>query len=107
VDTTVYRIVQECLSNAVRHGKPRLIAISVGRDARRDEVIVEVADDGAGLDREPELGYGLIGMEERVRGMGGRLTLSNRLGGGFVVSAALPCSGSDKLPAASVPESAR
>lgn len=51
-DTTVYRIVQECLSNAVRHARPRQIAISVElvhcRDRRCDEVIVEVADDGGG-----------------------------------------------------------
>jgi len=91
VDTTVYRIVQECLSNAVRHGQPRLITISIARDRRRGEMTVEVADDGSGVADEPALGYGLIGMEERVKAIGGRLALANRAGGGFAVSATLPC----------------
>jgi two-component system, NarL family, sensor histidine kinase UhpB len=91
VDTTVYRIVQECLSNAVRHGQPRLITISIALDRQRGEMAVEVADDGSGIADEPALGYGLIGMEERVKAIGGRLTLTNRAGGGFAVSATLPC----------------
>jgi len=99
VDTTIYRVVQECLSNAVRHGNPRLIEISVERDERRGEIIVAVADDGAGIESKPEPGYGLIGMEERVKAMGGRLALANRPGGGLVVSASWPCG----KPSLSVP----
>lgn len=91
VDTTVYRVVQECLSNAVRHGQPRLITISVKRDRQRGGMTVEVADDGSGITDEPAPGYGLIGMEERVKAIGGRLVLANRAGGGFAVSATLPC----------------
>jgi two-component system sensor histidine kinase UhpB len=110
VDTTVYRIVQECLSNAVRHGKPGLIEIVVARapcgNARRDDAIVEVIDDGQGMNEAPGIGYGLIGMEERVRAMGGRLTFSNRPGGGFAVSAVLPCSEPRPLPAPVMPERA-
>ncbi len=49
VDTTVYRIVQECLSNAVRHGEPEVITISVTRGSQRDAAVVEVTDDGTGL----------------------------------------------------------
>jgi two-component system sensor histidine kinase UhpB len=90
-DTTIYRIVQECLSNAVRHGKPQLITVCVDRSRCGNEMIVEVADDGSGIDDAPTMGYGLIGMEERVRAMGGRLIFSNRPGGGLSVSAALPC----------------
>jgi len=104
VDTTVYRIVQECLSNAVRHGKPRQVTISVERAGRGDEVLVEVADDGAGMREPPGTGYGLIGMAERVRALGGRLTYSNRPGGGFAVSATLPQS--HRLPSP-LPEAAR
>lgn len=109
-DTTVYRIVQECLSNAVRHAKPRRIAISVHRAGRRDggsdEVIVEVADDGDGMHEAPGVGYGLIGMEERVVAIGGRLTFCNLTGGGLIVGAVLPC---DAAPPASssLPEAAQ
>jgi len=91
VDTTVYRIVQECLSNSVRHGQPRLITISIARDRQRGEMTVEVGDDGSGVADEAAFGYGLVGMEERVKAIGGRLILTNRAGGGFAVSATLPC----------------
>jgi two-component system sensor histidine kinase UhpB len=104
-DTTIYRIVQECLSNAVRHGKPRLITISVKRDAPGDYIIVDVADDGAGLHDEPALGYGILGMEERVRVMGGRLSFGNQPNGGFAVSAMLPCL--QPLSLSALPEAAR
>lgn len=110
IDTTVYRIVQECLSNAVRHGNPGRIEISVSRassgDARRDDAIIKVIDDGQGMSEAPGIGYGLIGMEERVRAMGGRFGFSNRPGGGFAVSAVLPCLGSQELPLAAMPERA-
>jgi two-component system, NarL family, sensor histidine kinase UhpB len=90
IDTTIYRVVQQCLSNAVRHGQPTSIAISIRRGGRDEEVIVEVIDDGSGLNERSKMGYGLIGMEERVRAMGGRLTFSNHPGGGFAVTAILP-----------------
>jgi two-component system, NarL family, sensor histidine kinase UhpB len=91
IETTVYRIVQECLSNAVRHGRPRSITVSVDRDLRSGYIVVAVTDDGSGVGDAPALGYGLIGMEERVKALGGSLDFSNPAGGGFAVSAALPC----------------
>jgi len=94
IDSTVYRIVQEALSNAVRHAQPAMIAVSVGRachdeDSRRD-VVVEVFDDGHGMDASPGVGYGLLGMSERVRAMGGRFALTPRPGAGLAVKAVLP-----------------
>ena len=94
-DTTAYRVVQECLSNAVRHGPPGRIAVTIERDAGsrpdRDTVRVEVSDDGPGMiDTVP--GFGLRGMAERVKASGGRLTLANRQAGGLAVTAVLPCS---------------
>jgi two-component system, NarL family, sensor histidine kinase UhpB len=91
IDTTIYRIVQECLSNALRHAEPRMIVISVDRNERSDEVQVEVQDNGTGLSSMPEPGYGLIGMEERVKAIGGRLSFANLTDGGFTVRAVLPC----------------
>ena len=92
LDTVIYRVVQEGLSNAVRHSRPRLIAVSVARDNLTGGVAVNITDDGLGIADEPSPGYGLIGMEERVRMLGGRLSLANRAGGGFAVSAVLPAS---------------
>lgn len=90
IDTAVYRIVQECLSNAVRHGNPTHVTVSVERAAERGEVIVRVADDGTGASAAPTMGYGLTGMRERAEALGGRLRLDHQAAG-FAVTAALPC----------------
>ena len=85
---TVYRIVQEALTNIIRHaGATRAdIAISVvgGR------LGVRIADDGAGFDADAAWGFGLKGMNERVAALGGRLALLRSADGGAVVSADLP-----------------
>jgi two-component system sensor histidine kinase UhpB len=94
VDVTIYRIVQECVSNAVRHAGARVISVSImhsRNDAQgSEEAIVEVADDGRGM-REPlDMGFGLLGMQERIKDAGGSLTFAHRVGGGLAVIAALP-----------------
>jgi two-component system sensor histidine kinase UhpB len=95
VATAIYRIVQEALSNAVRHAEPKAVTISIEHDRDpvqgRDEVRLAIADDGRGMRETNSLGYGLVGISERVRAVGGRLSLSNRSGEGFAVMATLPC----------------
>jgi two-component system sensor histidine kinase UhpB len=93
IDTTLYRIVQECLSNAVRHGPPAQIDIRIRRALRGDDarVVIEITDDGPGLSDGPAQGFGLRGMAERVRAIGGELNLRNRPTGGLTVTALLPC----------------
>jgi two-component system sensor histidine kinase UhpB len=72
-DGVVYRIVQESLSNAMRHGKPRRIEIAVDAGADQ-EVTVEVTDDGGGMKAtNGQRGFGLRGMVERVTALGGDL----------------------------------
>ena len=91
LDPTVFRIVQEGLSNALRHARPTRISITVARAPGDEEAIsVVVADNGEGSDRPATLGFGLTGMRERVAAAGGKLTLGNRSGGGFAISAWLP-----------------
>lgn len=90
IDTTVYRLVQESLSNAVRHGEPTRIDVSVAMDENGRRILVEIRDDGRGVASAPGGGFGLLGMAERVRGLGGTLTSGSGLAGGFVVRAALP-----------------
>jgi two-component system, NarL family, sensor histidine kinase UhpB len=90
--TTIYRIVQEALSNAVRHGRPRIVTVSVERDVAQGQTIVEISDDGSGFAAEPAMGYGLTGMKERVRAIAGSLAIADRPGGGCIVRAALPYS---------------
>ncbi|WP_223773182.1 sensor histidine kinase [Streptomyces sp. 135] len=91
----VYRIVQEALTNVVKHaGDGTHCQVTITVDERRDAHI-EVVDDGAGnaaaTDRaELRGGHGLVGMRERVMMYGGTLTARPRPGGGFAVSARLP-----------------
>jgi two-component system, NarL family, sensor histidine kinase UhpB len=93
VSTTICRIVQECLNNAVRHAEPALVLVSVDRDGQsdRDQIRVEVADDGRGMQNLNRIGYGLLGISERVKALGGELTFSNRSVAGFTVTAVFPC----------------
>jgi len=103
IGTAICRIAQEALSNAVRHAEPELVTISIERDRDvengRDEVRLTVADNGRGM-REPErLGYGLVGITERVSALGGGLSFSSQSEEGFAVIAALP------YPQASAPVS--
>ena len=90
----VYRIVQEGLSNSIRHGRPTRVSVSVtrrpGRDAEDEAIVVKVADDGSGLDDDAALGYGLLGMTERVKTVGGRLSIDSKKGRGLTVTAVLP-----------------
>ncbi len=88
---TIYRIVQESLSNALRHGKPAAIGISIA-EQRDQSVLVEVRDDGVGLRGEgPRMGLGLTSMRERVSALGGELHVGGgQEGRGVLVSARLP-----------------
>lgn len=93
IGTTICRIVQEALSNAVRHAEAKVVTILVERqrDAASEGVSVLVADDGRGMGEETRMGYGLMGLGERISALGGRLTFSNKPGEGLAVIAVLPC----------------
>ena len=90
VRATVCRVVQESICNALRHGSPRRIDISVARDA--DGLVVRVCDDGAGPGEHGVMpGFGLVGMRERVQAQAGTLAITARDGGrGLAVTARLP-----------------
>ena len=86
--TCIYRLVQEAVNNAVRHANARTVEVSVRKE--RQQVNVTVQDDGAGFDTRFIRGLGLLGMEESVRRLGGRLKISSKPGRGTLVDAALP-----------------
>jgi two-component system, NarL family, sensor histidine kinase UhpB len=90
IDEQIYRIIQESLSNALRHGRAQHIAIAVRLNT--DGVIaVDVSDDGVGFQAVGGAGFGLLGMQERVRSLGGTLSARNRHDiSGVIVSARLP-----------------
>jgi len=90
VETALYRIVQESLTNIVKHARAGSVSILVGRKDGAVSVVVE--DDGIGFDpaRTREEGLGLIGMRERVALLGGRLTIESRPGAGTTFVAEVP-----------------
>jgi len=87
VQETAYRLVQESLSNAVRHGAPTTIGVTIARAA--SELRVEVNNDGAPAEAV-QPGFGLTGMAERVQAVGGTLDAGPAVGGGWRVTAVLP-----------------
>ena len=88
IDLSAYRIVQEALTNAVRHGQAASAAVAVRCDGERVEV--EVSDDGRGPTPGYQPGRGLLGIAERVDVFGGTVEHGGRDGGGFRVRAVLP-----------------
>jgi signal transduction histidine kinase len=88
VDISAYRIVQEALTNALRHAGPARARVLV-RYGETD-VEVEVADDGHGTRDGDQTGHGLVGMRERVALYGGDLTTGEGDAGGYSVRARLP-----------------
>jgi signal transduction histidine kinase len=112
VDLFAYRIVQEALTNVLKHAGPGAHAeVRLGGDSRG--IVIEVLDDGKGLEppsaatgpfrpAEPPVGdrqhrqspgHGIVGMRERARLLGGTLDAGPRPGGGFRVAAHLPTGG--------------
>jgi signal transduction histidine kinase len=91
VDLACYRIVQESLTNVVRHAGARSATVTVAADG--DCLVVEVTDDGAGAAADGNgngTRQGIVGMRERARALGGTLQAGPRPEGGFRVSARLP-----------------
>ncbi len=91
VGATGYRIVQEALTNVMRHAGPTSARVRVGR--RDDDILIEVEDDGGRAPvplRDTGSGHGLRGMRERAAAAGGSLEAGPRDGGGWRVTASLP-----------------
>ena len=86
--TCIYRVVQEAVNNAVRHANASTVEVAVRRE--RQKVTVTVQDDGAGFDTRITRGLGLLGMDERVRRLGGNFKITSEPGRGTRILATLP-----------------
>jgi len=98
VDLAAYRIIQESLTNAIRHAGPATATVSLTySDA---DLLIEVADNGRGAPANASGGasattgggHGLVGMRERAAAAGGTMRAGSTPGGGYLVSARLPVS---------------
>ena len=100
VGLTVYRIVQEALTNVLKHAGPAAVTVELAltHEQGADQLGVTVTDDGHGasaaLEAPPGAGRGTAGMRERVAVLGGRLSVGPQPGGGFRVHATIPLGGS-------------
>ena len=87
LEITCFRIVQEAITNAVRHASARNLWLSAHNDGR--QVVMQVRDDGAGAEQLVP-GIGLQGLRERLRQCGGRLEIATGRGQGFRLTMTLP-----------------
>lgn len=95
--TASFRIAQEAVNNALRHGRSGQIHITLAHEGTA--LVLEVRDDGAGFDAGRQIvargdgsGIGLVGMRERAELLGGRFSIRSTVGGGAYVRAELPLS---------------
>jgi signal transduction histidine kinase len=91
LDLSAYRIVQEGLTNALKHAGAGQADVTLRYGP--DELQIEVRDDGEGSAAGDGLGHGLVGIRERVKIYGGEMTAGRATGGGFVLSTRLPLGG--------------
>lgn len=93
VNITLYRMVQECLTNVAKHAGASQVDILLAHDPQGAEVTVQVADNGGGFDsQEPKGGLGLVGLRERIEALGGRFWVEGGPGHGTKVCARVPVS---------------
>lgn len=96
VETTVYRIVQEALTNIVRHAQAQNVSVMI--DRREGKLLLVIEDDGVGFDparvaEHPRQRLGLYGMRERAELLGGKFTIESQVGQGTTLFVDLPLDG--------------
>jgi len=86
--TCIYRVVQEALTNCARHAKARNVVVSVSKE--RNGIVVLVQDDGIGFSPSLRGGLGLLGIQERVQALDGKLDIASAVGKGTTVKVEIP-----------------
>ena len=89
VDLTIYRCVQESLTNAIRHAQPKAVTVEL-REAADGALVLCVRDDGRGMAGGQPSGFGTRGMQERVEGLGGNYVVDSAPGRGTAVRIVIP-----------------
>lgn len=101
VETALYRVIQEAVTNAVRHSHASHLTVTLARSD--DEVLVTIADDGRGFDvagvlQSDQPSFGLFGMQERVRPLAGSITFASDAGRGTTVRVRVPLAATEEQP---------
>jgi two-component system sensor histidine kinase UhpB len=90
IDLTIYRCIQESLTNAIRHAEAKHIAVTLDHVDNGASLTLTVIDDGRGMSRPMPAGFGTRGMKERVEGLGGRYSVESEPGRGTSVRITIP-----------------
>ena len=92
---TLYRVVQECLTNIARHARASEVRLHLERASDQGDLTLRIADDGVGIEpvRKKRGGLGLAGLRERVEALGGRLEVMSCVPHGVEVRASIPAVG--------------
>lgn len=94
VNLTIFRLVQEGLTNSFKHAEASHIDVVLNRSRESNEILLSISDDGKGMDmQERRSGMGLGGMRERAEMLGGTLVIESSPGRGFTVEARIPAEG--------------
>jgi two-component system sensor histidine kinase UhpB len=94
IDLTIYRCVQESLTNAIRHAQARRVTVELGEAASAAQQLkLTVRDDGLGVDPTTPMGHGMSGMQERVQALGGDYAVAGESGRGTTVRIVIPLPG--------------
>jgi two-component system, NarL family, sensor histidine kinase UhpB len=93
IDLTVYRCVQESLTNVIRHAQAAHVDVKLGEAADASSLVLVVNDDGRGIDPTTPPGFGISGMQERVQALGGSYKVEGGRGGGTCVRIVIPLPG--------------
>src|SRR3990170_951295 len=95
IETALFRVVQEALNNVARHAEAKNAEVTISTQA--DSVVVEIADDGKGFDlhdvrasADSSRGLGLMGMEERISLLNGRLEINSKIDEGTSIRLEVP-----------------
>ena len=87
-ENSEHRMVQEALNNANRHAHAKNVVVELKQSA--NSISVKIEDDGSGFDPKRTRGMGLLGMEERVKRLGGSISIESRPGTRTIIRAELP-----------------
>jgi signal transduction histidine kinase len=90
IEAAAYQIAVEAMTNAYRHSGGHHAQVRIGVDPPGTTLVIEVSDDGHGLDRRDGTGVGLQSMQERAQAVGGSLAIGAATDGGTLVRAELP-----------------
>jgi two-component system sensor histidine kinase UhpB len=90
IDLTVYRCIQESLTNTIRHAQAKHVGVDLRHADGEPRIVLTVHDDGCGMNPGKPAGFGIRGMQERVEGLGGRYSVESEAGRGTCVHISIP-----------------